>query len=75
MPKISSIYVTFHDALDLIHALQNPAPANPLSKLVNYYTEALRTLAEIFSKTSPPVIPLRMPVRAIVQDKPTEVTQ
>ena len=33
MPQMSSMDATYHDAQDLIYALQNPARANPLVKL------------------------------------------
>ena len=45
MPNMSSIDAKFHAAEDLIYALKNTAPANPLAKLVNGYKEALRNLA------------------------------
>ena len=64
---MSSIDETFHVSKYLIYALQNPAPANPLAKLGNGHKEEMSTLEEIFSKASPPEIPLRMPVREIVQ--------
>ena len=67
---MSSIDATFHAAQHLIYALQNPAPEIPLAKLGNGHKEALRTLAEIFRKSIPPAIPLRVPVREVVQEKP-----
>ena len=72
---MSFIDATFHDAHDLIYAIQNLAPSNPLSKLGNGYKEVLRTLAEILNKASPPEIPLRVRVREILQEKPKDVNQ
>ena len=66
MPKMYSIDATFHAAQNLTYVLQNTAPANPLSKLGNVHKESLRTLAEIFSKATPPAIPLRVPFREII---------
>ena len=63
MPKMSSTDTTFHATQDLIYSLHNKAPENPLAKLGNGHKESLRTLAEIFSKSRPPSIPLRVPVR------------
>ena len=37
MPRMSSKYVTFYAAQDLIYALMNPATASPLLKLVDGY--------------------------------------
>ena len=70
MPKMSSKGATFHAAQDLIYALQNPAPAILIVKLRNGYKEELRTQVEKFSKASPPTIPLRVPVKEIVQEIP-----
>ena len=75
IPKMSSIDAKFHAAQDLIYALYNPAPSIPISKLVNGNKEALRTLAEIFIKYSPPEILLRVTVGEIVKEKPKEVNQ
>ena len=33
MPHMSSMDATYHDAQDIIYALQNPSPAKPLLKL------------------------------------------
>ena len=63
IPKISSIDENFHAAQDLIYERQNPASEIPLVKLVNGPKEALRTLAEISRKSSPPVVTPRVPVR------------
>ena len=54
MPYISSMDATYHDAQDLINALQNPAPEIPLVKLRNVHKEALKTLSEIIRKANPP---------------------
>ena len=54
MPNISSIYAKFHVAQDLIYALHNPEPENPLYKLGNEHKDFLRNLEEIFSKVIPP---------------------
>ena len=35
--------------------------------------EALKTLAEIFRRANPPVVPPRVPVREVGQKKPKEV--
>ena len=35
----------------------------------------MRTLAEIFSKSIPPTITLRVPARDVVQEKPKELNQ
>ena len=65
MPEISNIDAKFHVTQDLIYALQNLAPENPLDKLGNGNKETLSILAEIFSKASTPAIPLRLPVREV----------
>ena len=57
MPQMSSTDAKFHSAKELIYALQNPAPSSPIIKLGNLHKEALRTLAEIFIKTTPPLVP------------------
>ena len=67
IPKMSSIDVTFNSTQGLIHALYIPEPAIPLVKQVNSHNDALRNLSEIFSKASPSTIPLRVPVRKLVQ--------
>ena len=72
---MSSKYTTFYAVHDLIYAIQNPAQSSSLVKLGNGHKEALRTLAEIFRKSSPPVIPSRVTVREVVQDKINEVNQ
>ena len=53
MKILSSTDATIHAAHDLIHALNNPAPASPLVKLGNAHKIALRYIAEIFSKVTP----------------------
>ena len=66
---------TYHAAQDLSYALQNIAPASPLVKLVNGHKESLETLAEIFRKTNPTAVPLRVPVREVGKNKIQEVNQ
>ena len=75
MPNMSSIDATFHAVYDWIYSLHNTAPENLLDKLGNGHNKALRTLEEILSKCIPPAIPLRVPAREVVQDKPKEVNQ
>ena len=75
MPKTSSIDATFNSAHDLINTLQNISPAIPPAKIGNGHNEALRTLAEISRKASPPEIPLRVTAREVVQEKAKEVNQ
>ena len=69
------IDATFHAAQNLIYALYNPAPEKPLSKLGNGHNEALSTPAEIFSRASPPVIPMRVLIREVIEEKPKEVNK
>ena len=69
MPQVSSMDATYHAAQDLIYALQNTAPKSPLVKLGNGKNEALRTLAEISRKATPPAVPLRVTVREAGQKK------
>ena len=45
IPKMSSIYATFHAAHGLIYLLQNTSPSNPLYKPVNRHKETFTTLA------------------------------
>ena len=47
---MSSTDAPIHDAHNLIHALQNTAPARPLVKLGNAQKEALRYQSGIFGK-------------------------
>ena len=54
MPQMYSMDATYHSAQDIIHALQNPAPASPLVKLGHGHNKALKTLAEILIKANPP---------------------
>ena len=75
MPNMSSIDATFHDAQDLIYALQNPEPASPLVKLYNGHKDSLRDLSEIFKKSNPSAVPPRVPVGEVVQEKLQEVNQ
>ena len=62
MPQMSSIDATWHAAQCLMYALHNTAPAIPLVKLGHGNMEALRILAEIFIKVTPPEVPPRVPV-------------
>jgi hypothetical protein len=48
MPKISSADAALFAAKELIHALENPAPASPLAPLGLAQLQALRQLATIF---------------------------
>ena len=75
MTEMSSLDATFHAAQDLIYALQNPARANPLATLVNGHKKELRTPVKIFRKSTPPAVPLTVPVRGVVQEKPKEVNK
>ena len=75
MPKMSSKDETFHATLDLIYALQNPDPDSPLGKLGNGHKETISNLEEIFIKAIPPKVPLRFPVKNLVQKKTKEVNQ
>ena len=75
MPQMSSTDATYHAAQYLIFALHNPAPSIPLVKLENIHKEILKKLAEIFRKANPPVVPLRVPVREVGQNKLQEVNQ
>ena len=74
MPKMSYTDAKIHAAQDLIHALQNPAPANPLVALVNLHKEKLRYLTEIFEKNSP-AVPPRVPIKKAYPDKIQQVNQ
>eukprot|EP00957_Ditylum_brightwellii_P178564 13601813-Ditylum_brightwellii.AAC.1 len=53
MPKTSSKDAATHAALDLIHALQNPAPAAPFSQVGQKQMNVLRKLADIFQTALP----------------------
>ena len=66
---------TIHTAQDLIYSIQKPAQASPLFKLENAHKEALISLAEIFIKATPPVVPPRVPVRGSYQEKLHQVNQ
>ena len=72
---MSSVYETYHSTPDLIHALQNPAPASSLLNLGNGHKESLKTLADIFRKVNPPAEPSRVPVREGGQKKSKEMNQ
>ena len=65
MPKISSTDDNIHAAQDLIHVMKNIEPASPLITLVNAHKEALRSLPDIFGKTTSPVEPLRVPIKEV----------
>ena len=75
MPNMSSTDATIHASQYLICALQNPAPANPILKIGNAHREALRYLAEILTKSTPPAVPPRVPVRGAYQEKLQQVIQ
>ena len=75
MPNMSSTDATIHASQYLICALQNPAPANPILKIGNAHREALRCLAEILTKSTPPAVPPRVPVRGAYQEKLQQVDQ
>ena len=55
-PRISSKDAATHAAADLTHALLNPTPNSPLTTLGDKQIAALRKLAEIFNKASPPQV-------------------
>ena len=55
-PRVSSQDAAEHAAMDLTHALPNPTPTSPLITLVHKKIAALRKLAEIFTKASPPLV-------------------
>ena len=69
IPKIFSMYATIHDALDLIHALHNPALTIPLVTLENSHKESLISPADIFGKSTSPVVPPGLPFRGKYQEK------
>ena len=75
MLDIFSTDATIHATQDLIHALQNTAPARPLVTLENEYKEALIYLAKIFGKQISPLVPPRVPVRGEYQGKLQQVNQ
>ena len=75
MPNMSSINATLHATQDLMYALQNLSPENPLAKIENMNKEALRTLAKIFSNAITPEIPLRVPIMEIFQEEHKEVNR
>ena len=54
MPNMSSKDSEIHDAQDLIHALQNRAPASPLVTLQTTHNDSLITPSRIFVKASSP---------------------
>ena len=66
---------TYHTAQYLIYVIHNPVPEIPIVKLGDGYKESLKTLAEIFRKSNPPVVPPRVPVREVGQKKLQEVNQ
>ena len=70
---MSSIDSTYHAAQDLKYLLHNPSPSSPLVKLGHRHKEALKTLADIFRKASPPAVPPRVPVREVGQKKLQEM--
>ena len=72
---MSPTYATIHAAQDLIHALQNPAPASLPVALGNAQKESVIYLAEIFGKATYPSVPPRVPVRGAYQEKLQQVKQ
>jgi hypothetical protein len=52
MPKTSSADAATKAALDLVHALQHPAPAAPFATLGQSQLAAIQTLADIFSHST-----------------------
>ena len=60
MPNILSTDAAIHSATDLIHALQNPVPSNPLFTVVNTHNYSLIYLAKIFDKENSPARPPRV---------------
>ena len=75
MPQMSSKDETYHAAIYIIYALQNPEPASPLIKLGYVIKEALNTLADVFRKANPPAVPPRVPVGEVGQKKLQEMNQ
>ena len=75
MPKMSSTDATIHAAQDLIHALQNLAPARPLVTLVNVHKEALGFLSDIFGKATSPSVPPRVPIKEAYPEKLRHMNQ
>ena len=75
MSNMSSTDAIIHAAQDLIHALQNLAPANPIVTLGNSFKETLRHPADIFSKATYPAVPLSVPVKGAYQEKLQQVNQ
>ena len=69
MPQMSSMDATYHSAQDLIYALYNSEPVIYLLKLGHGHKEAFNTLADIFRKSNPSAVPLRVPVRGVGQSK------
>ena len=65
---MSSTDAKIYAAQDLTFALQNPEPEIPLVKLVNSQKKSLISLAEIFRKSAPPAVPMRVPVRGAYQE-------
>ena len=72
---MSSMDATYHASQDLIYALHNTSTASPLLKLGHGNKEALKTLYNIFIKEKTPAVPMRVPVREVVQKKLQEVNQ
>ena len=75
MPHMSSMDATYHFTQYIIYALNNPEPASPLVKSGNEHKEALNIIAEIFRKSNPQAVPLRVPVREVGQMKPQDVNR
>ena len=66
---------TYHAVQNIIYALHNPSTEIPLVKLLNEHQEALKTLAEIFRKANPPVVPPRVQVMEVGQKKTLYLNQ
>ena len=60
---MSSMDATYYDAQYIIYAIQNPEPVSPLLKLRHGHKKELNTLANIFRKSNPPALTLRVTVR------------
>ena len=72
---MSYMDANYHDAHNLIYALQNPVPSIPLIKPGNGNKEAFINLAEIIRKENPPAVPPRVPSRELYQKKLQEMNQ
>ena len=70
MPNTSSADAAIIAAQELIHALQNPAPATPFANMGNDRLQALRHLAQIFHSALPNAQPAAASPRVQVQPAP-----